>query len=286
MKNIIVYINPYHAKIPEVATVLEDLQKKYGVVFWCLPRQDNLFPETINTSSEKDLKQKNCDCILVFGGDGSILQAKDTALKFNTPILGVNIGHLGFLSETDMTDLEKSLDNLMHKKFQVQSRMLIRADVWRDGNKIFSTLALNDAVIYKSVSPKLIEVKILDQKRHVLTARCDGFVAATPTGSTAYSLAAGGPLLTPVMDAIVITPLNPHIMAIRPIVFPAKNKITFRMIDQEHSSMLQIDGVNAIELQEGDEVRITAAKEKVNFIKLSNRTFYQILRNKMHMGRI
>jgi NAD+ kinase len=88
------------------------------------------------------------------------------------------------------------------------------------------------------------------------------------------------------MDAIVLTPLNPHILAIRPMVFPAKNKIAFRMIDQEHSSMLQVDGVNAIELIEGDEVRITSAKSKVNFIKLSNRTFYQILRNKMHMGRI
>ncbi|MBN2830177.1 MAG: NAD(+)/NADH kinase [Candidatus Cloacimonetes bacterium] len=286
MKNIIVYINPYHGNTPEVASVLEALHKKHGIAFWGLPKHENLFPATINTITEEELIQIECDCILVFGGDGSILQTKDAALKYNSPILGVNIGKLGFLSETDLTDLEKSLDDLVNKKFLIQSRMLIKAEVWRSSKKIFSILALNDAVIYKSVSPKLIEVKILDHKRHVLTARCDGFVAATPTGSTAYSLAAGGPILTPVMDAIVLTPLNPHILAIRPMVFPAKNKITFRMIDQEHSSMLQVDGVNAIELKEGDEVRITSAKRKVNFIKLSNRTFYQILRNKMHMGRI
>ncbi len=286
MKNIIAYINPERGNTPEVKSIIDAMHKKHNIDFWSLPQERNLFPESITTATEKQLRELKCDCILVFGGDGSILQAKDAALKFNTPVLGVNLGKLGFLAETDITDLEKSMDELVQKKFRIQSRMLISAQVWRKKEMIFSTLALNDAVIYKSVSPKLIEVKILDNNRHVMTARCDGFVAATPTGSTAYSLAAGGPILTPVMDAIVITPLNPHIMAIRPVVFPARNRINFKMIDQEHKSMLQIDGVNTIELMEGDTVKIRGAKRKVNFIKLSNRTFYQILRNKMHMGRI
>jgi NAD+ kinase len=115
--------------------------------------------------------------------------------------------------------------------------------------------------------------------------RCDGMIASTPTGSTAYSLSAGGPILSPVMKAIVVSPLNPHILSIRPMVYPDNDKLTFRIYGLDAPARLQIDGINVHEIEDNDELTVTSAKKHVNFIKLSNRTFYKILRNKMHLGK-
>lgn len=120
--------------------------------------------------------------------------------------------------------------------------------------------------------------------RFVMDMRCDGVIAASPTGTTAYSLSAGGPILSPVMKAIVVSPLNPHILSIRPMVYPDNDRLTFRVYGLDSSARLQIDGINMHEINENDELIVTSSKEQVSFIKLSNRTFYKILRNKMHLG--
>ncbi|HQM04081.1 MAG TPA: NAD(+)/NADH kinase, partial [Candidatus Cloacimonas sp.] len=121
--------------------------------------------------------------------------------------------------------------------------------------------------------------------RYVFDTRCDGVITATPTGSTAYSLAAGGPILAPEMKAIVLSPLNPHILAIRPMVFPATERLDMKIYGLSQPAMLQIDGQNSQSIQEGDEVLVTASERSVSFIKLSNRTFYQILRRKLNLGK-
>ncbi len=230
-------------------------------------------------------KKISIDCILVFGGDGTILKAKQLALDTGAPILGINLGYLGFLSESVLPEIASSLQDLKNGKYKILKRMLIECQLKRNGLRCFQGLALNDAVIHKAGSASLIHVRIKASQRYVFDTRCDGVIVCTPTGSTAYSLAAGGPILSPQMKAMVLSPLNPHILSIRPMVFPAEEKLALKVYGLSESAMLQMDGENSFRLEEGDEITVTASERTVSFIKLSNRTFFKILRNKLHLGK-
>ena len=278
-----IFINPLHENTQPVFSLLKKLHKNYNLHLYKLTSQKNFLPdfvECIDVQSHQKL-----DCILVFGGDGTILRAVDFSLQTKAPLLGINIGKLGFLSESTLSNLEKSIENLEKNKFKVQERLLIKVILKRSSKVIFSSLALNDAVIYKGKDPKLMDVSFFANRRLVVETRCDGIIASTPTGSTAYSLSAGGPILSPLMEAFVVAPLNPHVLTVRPMVFSAKDNLLFKIIKTNEESVLQLDGKNSFSLESGDEISVSAANKKVNFIKLSNKTFYQILRKKLHMGR-
>lgn len=264
--------------------IIENLYKNYEIEFYGFDDQIALLPSFVKLYKVEEKIELNS--ILVFGGDGTILRAKKYALLTNAPLLGINIGKLGFLSETKPELLEKSIQLLISNKYKVQSRLLLDIRVFRKKKLIYRDLALNDAVLFRANTPKMIEVKIKTNNRLIYTTRCDGLVASTPTGSTAYSLSGGGPILDPLMEAIVFCPLNPHILSTRPIVFSAKDLLSFELISCHDEPLLQIDGVNVISLLAGDIIKIKGATQKVDFIKLSNKTFYQIMRKKMHMGKI
>jgi NAD+ kinase len=285
MKHFGVFIHPSYINKEKLQQLVANLRQEYQLTFFGFTQQKNILDPSHFTILNESEPMPQLDCILVFGGDGTILRAKDIALKTKAPILGINIGYLGFLSESTLADLHKSLRELLDNKYRVQERMLLTVQLKRQGQILYKGLALNDAVIYKGESARLINVRIYNNGRFVLDTRCDGVIASTPTGSTAYSLSAGGPILSPVMQAIVVSPLNPHILSIRPMVFPADDKLSFRLHGIHTSGWIQIDGVNAHMLVDNDELLVTASKKHVKFIKLSNRTFYQILRNKMHLGK-
>jgi len=285
MKNFGLFIHPSYLKKENLFKLVNELQQEYNLKFFGFESQrEFLSPALESIISEADTNLK-LDCILVFGGDGTILRAKDIALKTNAPILGINLGYLGFLSESTLTDLRKSIKDLLNNKFKLQQRMLLSVQLRRSKKVVYQGLALNDAVIYKADSPRLIHIRIYNSGRFVLDTRCDGIIASTPTGSTAYSLSAGGPILSPVMKAIVVSPLNPHILSIRPMVYPDTDRLMFRVYGLDNPARLQIDGINAYVIKENDELTVSASKKQVQFIKLSNRTFYKILRNKMHLGK-
>ncbi len=285
MKNFAIFINPAFADKQAVFSRLEVLAAEKGISFYGIREQRDLLPKGFSVLDPAPQTARKIDCILVFGGDGTILRAKDLALSTGAPILGINLGWLGFLSETTLGELTTSIRDLLRNKFQLLPRMLIQCQLRRRGEIIFKGLALNDAVIHKADTPRLIRVRIFSGGRFVFDTRCDGVVASTPTGSTAYSLAAGGPILAPELRAIVLSPLNPHLLTIRPMVFSAGDRILMRVHGLEAPAALQLDGVNCSPLEENDEVLIFAAKQQVQFVKLSNRTFYQILRRKMHLGK-
>ncbi len=282
MTDFAIYVNPAYAEKARVFDLLKRLTAEYEIQFWGSLEQRDLLPTWVETLGPSC---QNIDCVLVFGGDGTILRAIDLAIHADAPILGVNLGYLGFLSEATLSDLERSVRDLIHKKYRLLSRMLIKCELRREGRIEFCGLALNDAVIHKADTPRLIRVRIFSGGRFVFDTRCDGVVASTPTGSTAYSLAAGGPILAPDLRAIVLNPLNPHLLSIRSMVFSSGDTILMRVHGLEAPAALQLDGVTCSRLQENDEVLIRAAKEQVQFIKLSNRTFYQILRRKMNLGK-
>jgi NAD+ kinase len=281
VKNFGIFINPYLKDKEQIFDLLEEFSSIKAIQFFKPESQKNIIPGFVPEISDQD----EIDIILVFGGDGTILRAVDFAVQASTPILGINMGNLGFLSESSVSEFSKSIDAVMNNKYTIQKRMLLKIILKRNKEVVYSGLALNDTVINKGQEPKLIDIKIYCNNRFVLETRCDGIIAATPTGSTAYSLSAGGPILSQVMDAIVISPLNPHILSVRPMVFSASDNIRFIIKNTLKETILNTDGKNSFFLQANDEILVTAASEKVSFIKLSNRTFFQILRKKMHMGR-
>lgn len=285
MKNFAVYINPLFADQEAIGSLLQTLARQYSVNFFGLQEQREFLPPGIGYQDLEQGQNTSVDCVLVFGGDGTILRAKDIALRTGAPILGINLGYLGFLSETTLRELKDSLRDLISHKYRLLARMLLNCQLKRNGRIIFKGLALNDAVVYKADTPRLIHVRIFNGGRFVFDTRCDGVITSTPTGSTAYSLSVGGPLLTPEMQAIVLNPLNPHLLTIRPMVFPAGDHILLKVHGLTVPASLQIDGVTCGHIEENDEVLISAAKQRVQFIKLSNRTFYQILRRKMNLGK-
>ncbi|MCK9584166.1 MAG: NAD(+)/NADH kinase [Candidatus Cloacimonetes bacterium] len=294
MRNFAIYINPAFADKKNIFNLLIRLREedkglsrgKAELCFFGDILQQEFFKDPVQTVDFDDHSNvPPIDCILVFGGDGTILRAKELALKTGAPILGINLGYLGFLSESTLPEISASIRDLVNRKYKILSRMLILCTLKRDKQQILQYEALNDAVVYKGENPGLISVRISASGSYVFDARCDGIVVSTPTGSTAYSLAAGGPILAPQMKAMVLSPLNPHLLTIRPMVFPAEEKLMLKIHSLSQQAWLQIDGSNVCPIQDQDEIQITASSREVKFIKLSKRTFYRILRNKMHLGK-
>ncbi len=283
MKNFGIFFNPHYQEKNPIFKLLQKIHQNKELNFYKFEAQKELLPDFIELIPEK--KFPKLDCIFSFGGDGTFLQAVKYSLKTNAPLLGINLGKLGFLSDSSISELAKSVDDLKNNKFKVQKRMMLRAVVKRKNKMIASAIALNDAVIYKGETPKLIDLRFYADRRFVMETRCDGIIIATPTGSTAYSLSAGGPIISPLMNAFIVAPLNPHILSVRPMVFAENNKLTFRLKNSDSTSVLQLDGINIKKLKAEDEIAISVASQKVNFIKLTNKTFYQILRKKIHMGK-
>ena len=275
-----IFLNPNYKTTKPIFDLLEKLHNSKDLHFFKFPQQKKLFPDFI-----KSIEENKLDCILSFGGDGTFLRASQISLEYDVPLMGINLGKLGFLSESSLSELEKSIDDLKKNKFKVQQRMLLKTVVKRNSKVIFTSSALNDAVIYKGTEPRLIDIKFYSDKRLVVETRCDGLIISTPTGSTAYSLSAGGPILSPVMDAFVVTPLNPHILSVRPMVFAADDRLSFELQTNGSECILQLDGKNSQNLIDNDEIIVKASNKKISFIKLTNKTFYQILRKKLHMGK-
>ncbi len=285
MKNFGVYLNPGYTGQEAICDLICDLRRDHKLSFFGFKSQSRLLSPVLDQIIDDRKSSQELDCILVFGGDGTMLRAKDIALRTGAPLLGINLGYLGFLSESTLTDLKKSIKDLLRNKYKLQQRMLLSVILRHGGRTACQGLALNDAVVFKGDSARLMSIRIYNSGRYVVDTRCDGVIASTPTGSTAYSLSAGGPILSPVMQAIVVSPLNPHILSIRPMVYPSTDKLTFRVYGLDNPAWLQIDGINVHAIGDEDELTVTAARQHVNFIKLSNRTFYKILRNKMHLGK-
>ncbi|MCK4981044.1 MAG: NAD(+)/NADH kinase [Candidatus Delongbacteria bacterium] len=280
MQNFGIFFNPNYKITKPIFDLLKKFYNSKDLHFFKFPQQNELFPDFI-----KSIEKNKLDCILSFGGDGTFLRASQISLEYNIPLMGINLGKLGFLSESSLSELEKSIDDLKQNKFKVQQRMLLKIVVKRNSKIIYVSSALNDAVIYKGKEPRLIDIIFYSNKRLVVETRCDGLIVSTPTGSTAYSLSAGGPILSPVMDAFVVTPLNPHVLSVRPMVFASDDRLSFKLRANGSKCILQLDGKNSHELIDNDEIIVTASNKKISFIKLTNKTFYQILRKKLHMGK-
>ncbi|MFZ5644073.1 MAG: NAD(+)/NADH kinase [Bacillota bacterium] len=248
--------------------------------------QDNLLNLLPNNARHENIDEmlKKIDCLLVFGGDGTILRSSRIAAKYGVPLLGINLGHLGFLSEIDVPDIKEDLASILNNEYYIEERMMIEASVLRDGRIIDSATGLNDAVITKGAFARLILLETRVNGEHVSNYPTDGLILSTPTGSTAYSLSAGGPVVTPEMELMIITPICPHALWARPIVIAPESEVEVELLSEKGEVMLTIDGQHGLNLFKNDIVKITRSPYKVKFIRLKTRNFFRVLKQKLREG--
>jgi NAD+ kinase len=227
---------------------------------------------------------QNVDLLIVLGGDGTLLSAVRVMEGGNVPILGVNLGGLGFLTEITLEEVYPVLGQILEGKVETEKRMKLCADVLRQGERVSKYEVLNDVVINKSVLARIINLRHSVNGAYVTTYRGDGVIISTPTGSTAYSLSAGGPIVYPSMDSILITPICPHTLTNRPLLIPDGATVEITLESEEGDVRLTLDGQIGCDLHPFDQVVITKAKESVFFIKSPFKDYFQILRTKFKWG--
>jgi len=224
------------------------------------------------------------DLVVVLGGDGTLLSVANciAAASPDVPILGVNFGSLGFLTEATLPELYASLEAAVSGQARVEERLMLRATTVRAGVALPEQLALNDVVITKSARARMTDLSVSVGEEFVTRVKADGLIVATPTGSTAYNLAAGGPIVQPVGDALVLTPIAPHMLTNRPIVIPAASLVRVQpMMDQRDELYVTFDGQEGYKLEAGDEVRIQCAERRVRLLRPSPRSYFDVLRQKL-----
>jgi len=222
--------------------------------------------------------------VIVLGGDGTLLSVARTFATTGTPILSVNLGSLGFLTEVRLADLYATLEGWRTDCCLIDARSLLHADLWREGKLHSSFRALNEVVVSKGDIARMGDFVVELNGKLVARFRADGVIVSTPTGSTAYTLAANGPILTPDVDALVVTPICPHLLTLRPIVVRGDAKLSVRVEGISKLALLTVDGQTAGELHLGDEVRCRRSSHTVNLVRLSESGFFEALRSKLSWG--
>jgi NAD+ kinase len=233
----------------------------------------------------RDELPRECDLIVVLGGDGSLIgmAGRIAEAGVDVPIVGVNFGNLGFLTEITLEELYQSLESVIDGTAIIEERMMLRARTLRDGEPFAERLALNDVVITKGALSRIIDLAVAIGDQPVMRVRADGLIIASPTGSTAYNLAAGGPILHPEVDAMLLTPIAPHMLTNRPIVLPGASKVRIQsaMNGANDEVFVTFDGQSGHALEDGDIILVSSADRPLRLIRASSRTYFDVLRQKL-----
>ncbi len=235
--------------------------------------------EGVKELSKSDFNN-TIEFLIVVGGDGTFLRGSRQIFGYEIPILGVNMGKLGFLTEVEKDNVFEALNEIIEGRYFLEKRMLLAADVIRDEEVVKSFVALNDFVINKGAFSRLIGISMNIGGEYFRDYSSDGVIIATPTGSTAYSLSAGGPIVYPGMDVSIITPICPHSLSARPMVIPPEKDVEITLCSPRIKSMLTIDGQNGFELENGDRIIIKKSASRLNFVKFSKEGFFGRIRDK------
>ena len=242
--------------------------------------------EHLNTQQlktyDKDMLAQQADLLIVVGGDGSLLGAAKTASKHNTPVLGINRGTLGFLTDVSPNDFEHSVSEVLAGRYHEEPRFLLTADLMDKTKVIHTTTALNEVVLMPGAIPHMIEFETHINGKFVNKQRADGLIIATPTGSTAYALSGGGPILHPSLDALVMVPMFPHKLSSRPVVIKGDSEITLIISPKTESPpKVSCDGQERITLPEHGSLRISKQNNKLRLLHPANYDYFETLRNKL-----
>jgi NAD+ kinase len=270
---------------PELAQILPPLYEwllkhDYGLV---VDSETAVYASGPEVVSRPDLGSRPLDFVIVLGGDGTLLSTSRAVAKAGIPVLGVNLGSLGFLTEVPLPELYEALEEVDQKRASVESRSLVQCQLMREGNCLMSYAALNDVIVNKSAIARLNDYDLFIDKAFVTEYKADGLIVSTPTGSTAYSMAAGGPILTPSVDAFVITPVSPHSLTHRPLVVRDSAEIEIVVKTGEEQAYLSVDGQVGMPVRDGDRIFCRKADYQVQLLRI-RKAFFEVLRTKLKWG--
>ncbi len=279
MKNI--GIVPNFSKDPEgvqTRAIISEIQQK-GMLPLVLPEVYQVI--NVGKVVEKESFYSLSDFIFVLGGDGTLLRAARQACKYGLPVLGINMGRLGFLTEVEVSDIGLALDAILAGEYYIEQRMMLKAKLVRQGTEACELVALNDIAIAKAYFARIIHLKVFINDEFVGYYPADGILVSSPTGSTAYSLSAGGPIINPAMECLLLTPICPHALNARAIVTDSKDEIRIVVADKSRDVLLTVDGQEGVPVYKGDNIVITKAEVATRLIRIRRRSFFNLLKDKM-----
>ncbi|WP_457641079.1 NAD(+)/NADH kinase [Persephonella sp.] len=241
--------------------------------------ESNVFENLAELENEKNLK--GTDLLLVVGGDGSLLIATRRVAKFNIPVLGINLGRLGFLTELNEYDAFEKLEEIFSKPLCISRRMMLRAILYRNGKKILEADVLNDVVVNKAILARIVDVAVYVGDTYITTYNGDGIIISTPNGSTGYALSAGGPIVYPMMEIFLVVPICPHTLTDRPLILPTLEPIKIKLVAEEKDAWLTLDGQEGTQLQYGDEIIVKQSPHFAHLVRVPYKNYFDILRDKL-----
>lgn len=272
---------------PEMASILTELTRwlsGHGYEFIVDPESAAYLGAGSTPVERTEMQAHKPQLVISLGGDGTLLSAARAFAQRQTPILGVNLGSLGFLTEVPLSELYTALEAWIAGTAIIDTRSLLHAELRRDGKLLNQWDALNDVVLSKGAIARMGEFAVELDGQFVARFRADGVIVSTPTGSTAYTLAANGPILMPSVDAMVLTAICPHLLTIRPIVFPGGSEICVTVDVVPHETYLTVDGQEAVELLLGDRILCRKSERRVNLLRLHPNGLFNVLRSKLSWG--
>ncbi|MGE5481902.1 MAG: NAD(+)/NADH kinase [Bacteroidota bacterium] len=274
--------HPQKAEALRLARELVSLLQAKGVSVWLTEEgRERLTDVTVQGVCGPEEIGGQIELLVVLGGDGALLSAARAVAREEVPLLGVNVGHLGFLTELEGGDVEQAVDRLLAGDFRLDSRLMLRSRVERQGEIVAEHLALNDVVITRTTFARMIRLRTFVGGEFVVEYMADGMIVATPTGSTAYSLSAGGPIVSPEVEAVVITPICPHTLAARSIVVPPQEGIVVELVGREEGTLLTVDGQEGVPLIKTDRLLVEVAPYRTRLVRLHARSFYALLQSRL-----
>jgi NAD+ kinase len=284
IKTVGIISRPRREDVARVVPPLVNWLQAHGAEVVCdSETSDCIQPLAARTLKREDIPGST-DLLIVLGGDGTLLSAARLAAERKVPILAVNLGGLGFLTTVPQDEIYSILEELFSGQHRVSERVMLEAEIVRGGTVIRRQIALNDAVLNKAALARIMDLELRVDGEYVTTYKSDGLIISTPTGSTAYSLAAGGPIVYPTVEAFVVSPICPHTLTNRPIVIPDSATIEIDFKAGDDAVFLTLDGQIGIELVRGDQIRVRKAPNKLLLVRAAKKTYYQILRSKLKWG--
>lgn len=278
IKTVGLIINSYKEQIIQIGQQIADLLRQQQVEVLAIGEEAEAMQ--IPPSTEEAFCAA-VQMVLVIGGDGTMLRAARTVYGREIPLLGINQGYLGFLTEIEVEHLAESLRQLLEGDYEIERRMMLSARVYRNDVCIADVNALNDLVVTKGALSRIIKMELYLDEQLVERYHGDGLIFSTPTGSTGYSLSAGGPIVYPAIDLCIVAPICPHSLIARPIIFSPEHGLTLRMDSNNAPAMLTVDGQNGVELKKGDRIEIGKAQHDTCLIVVEKRNFFAVLREKL-----
>ncbi len=283
-----VVVKPNHKEARQTAVELGAWLSERGIDLIGSPPIDG---EKFNSETNKiktvtlEQFQSEAELIVVLGGDGTMISTARLTADREVLVLGINYGSLGYLTEFRIEEMFDALEKILAGEFETDRRVMLDVEHWRDGQKLAAGRVLNEVVINKAALARIIELEVELNNLYVNSFRADGLIVATPTGSTAYNLSAGGPIVYPSMNAIVLTPICPFTMTNRPIVVPDADEIVLRLKSETEGVVLTLDGQIGFPVKPQDKILIRKSAVSFNLVQPPNRNYFDVLRNKLKWGR-